>query len=376
MKTVMKPNNPFLVTGYVSPEFFCDRESETGKLLNAIKNGRNLTITSIRRMGKTDLIKHVFYKLRNDKNFTAIYVDLQPTTTSTDCVRKIGQALFRSLGSSRSRWFNRLIRQLSGLRPKISFDTLTGQPSVQLDIVNEEVPFSMEKIFEFISRYEKRVVLAFDEFQQIIRYPEKNIQALLRSHIQGISNLSCIFSGSHRNILVSMFEDYSQPFYQSADMIYLDKINPGKYKNFISGKFKTCNSELTSETSDLILGKTSNHTYYVQYFCNQLYSSGYPLIDHEVAESVWNNIIKEREGIYYNYRNLFTDLQFNVLKAIASEGSVIKPLSKDFIHRYGLPTPSSIKSALDALLDREFIHYDRDRYFVTDVFLSDWLKNL
>ena len=95
-----------------------------------------------------------------------------------------------------------------------------------------------------------------------------------------------------------------------------------------------------------------------------------------MAESVWNNIIKEREGIYYNYRNLFTDLQFNVLKAIASEGSVIKPLSKDFIHRYGLPTPSSIKSALDALLDREFIHYDRDRYFVTDVFLSDWLKNL
>jgi hypothetical protein len=114
----------------------------------------------------------------------------------------------------------------------------------------------------------------------------------------------------------------------------------------------------------------------VQYFCNQLYSSGYPLIDHEVAESVWSNIIKEREGIYYNYRNLFTDLQFNLLKAIASEGSVKQPLSKDFLHHYGLPTPSSIKSALDTLLNREFIHYDKDSYFVTDVFLSDWLKNL
>jgi hypothetical protein len=372
----MKPNNPFLVTGYLRPEFFCNRESETGKLLSAIMNERNLTITSIRRMGKTDLIKHVFYKLRNDKNYRTVYVDLQPTSTSADFVRKIGQALFRSLGSSRSRWFNRLIHQLSGLRPKITFDTLTGQPSVQLDIVNEEVPVSIEKIFDFISTYEKKVVLAFDEFQQIIRYPEKNIQALLRSHIQGISNLSCIFSGSHRNILASMFEDYSQPFYQSADMIYLDKIDPVKYKNFITTKFRTGKSVLASEIPDLILEKTRNHTYYVQYFCNQLYSSGYPVIDHKEAELIWSNILDEREGIYYDYRNLFTDLQFNVLKAIASEGSINKPLSAQFLHRYGLPTPSSVKTALNALLDREFIHYDRDEYFVTDVFLSEWLREM
>ena len=31
MKQAIKPQNPFLLSGYVSPEFFCDREEESRK---------------------------------------------------------------------------------------------------------------------------------------------------------------------------------------------------------------------------------------------------------------------------------------------------------------------------------------------------------
>ena len=40
----MKPNNPFLIAGYHSPEFFCDREAETAVILEALHNGRNVTL--------------------------------------------------------------------------------------------------------------------------------------------------------------------------------------------------------------------------------------------------------------------------------------------------------------------------------------------
>ncbi len=370
----MKPNNPFLVTSYSGPEFFCNRKSETKKVLDAIKNERNLTITSIRRMGKTDLIKHAFYKMKNDRNYITVYVDLQPTGNMADMVRKIGQAVFKSLGSYRSNWFKKLIHQLSSLRPKITFDSLTGQPVVQLDVIDAEAPLLVEKIFEFISIYEKKVILAFDEFQQIINYPEKNIQALLRSYIQDTRNLNCIFSGSQRSILASMFESYSQPFYQSTDMLYLNRINTQEYKNFICQKFKTVGIHLVEEIPELILEKTRNHTYYVQYFCNQLFASGFMSIDNKVAEAVWAGILKEREGIYYNYRNLFTSLQFSMLKAIAGEGSVKQPMSKEFLHKYDLPTPSSIKSALESLMEKDFVFFENDRYYVSDIFLSSWLK--
>lgn len=50
--TMIKPNNPFLIAGYHSPEYFCDRETEC--ILNALHNERNLTLVAPRRMGKQD----------------------------------------------------------------------------------------------------------------------------------------------------------------------------------------------------------------------------------------------------------------------------------------------------------------------------------
>ena len=51
MKHENYPYNPFLLSGYVSPEYFCDRVEETQKLISALRNGRNVTLISPRRMG-------------------------------------------------------------------------------------------------------------------------------------------------------------------------------------------------------------------------------------------------------------------------------------------------------------------------------------
>lgn len=49
--------NPFLVYGYVSPRYFCDREEETERMLSALDNGRNLTLIAPRRIGKAGLLE-------------------------------------------------------------------------------------------------------------------------------------------------------------------------------------------------------------------------------------------------------------------------------------------------------------------------------
>ena len=76
----MKPNNPFLVTGYHSPEYFCDRRQETETMIQALYNGRNVTLIAPRRMGKTGLVKHVFYKLREQEpDIVTFYMDIYST---------------------------------------------------------------------------------------------------------------------------------------------------------------------------------------------------------------------------------------------------------------------------------------------------------
>ena len=39
-------NNPFVTSGYIAPEYFCDRERETEELLRWLVNENNVAIIS------------------------------------------------------------------------------------------------------------------------------------------------------------------------------------------------------------------------------------------------------------------------------------------------------------------------------------------
>ena len=41
--------NPFILRGYISDAYFCDREKETIDLIREIKNGNNITLIAPRR---------------------------------------------------------------------------------------------------------------------------------------------------------------------------------------------------------------------------------------------------------------------------------------------------------------------------------------
>jgi AAA+ ATPase superfamily predicted ATPase len=48
--------NPFITGGYVGPDYFCDRQEESERLLKAIASRRNVALISLRRIGKTGLL--------------------------------------------------------------------------------------------------------------------------------------------------------------------------------------------------------------------------------------------------------------------------------------------------------------------------------
>ena len=54
MKTMIR--NPFITSGYVSADYFCDRRFESEQLVREVMNGNNLALVSTRRMGKTCLL--------------------------------------------------------------------------------------------------------------------------------------------------------------------------------------------------------------------------------------------------------------------------------------------------------------------------------
>ena len=198
----MKPNNPFLISGYYSPEFFCDREQETGTILDALHNGRNVALIAPRRMGKTGLVRHAFYRLKEEQpDIVTFYLDTYSTQSLGDFVRLFASTVLGQLDSVPQKALSRIRQFVRSCRPVFTFDELTGVPKVTIDVAPAEEENTLKEIFEYLGSSEKRCYVAIDEFQQITEYPEKGVEALLRSYIQFLSNVNFIFAGSKQHMM-------------------------------------------------------------------------------------------------------------------------------------------------------------------------------
>jgi uncharacterized protein len=375
MQIIMKTLNPFPTSEYISPEFFCDRETELQQIIDSIDNQRNITIISRRRLGKTALIKHCFYHLKKRNDLSLHYFDIYATGNLHEFINMLSTALIGYFESKPEKMLSLLIKMLGQFRPKLTFDELSGVPSVELSLQTPgETEQSLAAIFDYLSKQKQRVVIAIDEFQQITNYPEKNVEALLRTHIQANNNVTLIYSGSNRRMLISLFNDYARPFYQSTGFLFLDKIDPDQYKVFISEHFNKADRQISEDALSFILEWAQGHTYYVQEICNRLYSLGTEAINIEEVKQATLQILEERAPLYQVYKNMLTSSQYALLKAIAMEIIVEKPNSSAFLTRYKLGAASSVIRSLEALETKELIFFENNSYSLTDIFLMRWLQ--
>ena len=377
-----KITNPFVTGGYIGPDYFCDRQNETDLLLRAISSKRNLTLISLRRMGKTGLLKHVRHHLghlpkgpgKEQKPVAVIYVDLMPTMNGNDMMNTISSALLHLKQDEKS-FLGKVLAVLATLRPKISYDNLTGQPTMELKVDSpSDIQFGFDHLLRFISEIKQDMVFMFDEFQQISQYPEKNMENLLRTIIQSYPTIPFIFSGSSKHMLEPMFSAAGRPFYQSAELMYLDKIPAADYGKFIVEKFESAGKKIDDEAISRIFTWTRLHTFYVQDVCNLLFEADRKLIDQDLISQVFHRILTSHEPLFASYRNLIPGHQFRLLQAIAVEDGIAQPTSGAFIKDHMLTSASSVAASLKSLSEKEMIVQSGNKWVVYDVFFSRWLQ--
>jgi hypothetical protein len=117
----------------------------------------------------------------------------------------VGQEIRRKFASYSQKTMRRIGKFIKNFRPVLTIDEFTGAPKITVDISPTSEETSLIEIFAYMQSSGKRCCIAIDEFQQIAEYPEKGTEALLRSHIQFMSNVNFIFSGSKRHVMQEMF---------------------------------------------------------------------------------------------------------------------------------------------------------------------------
>jgi len=371
-----KDINPFLVKKYISKSYFCDREEELDLLFRNAKNGMDTTLISPRRLGKTGLIYRFFEHLEEEKSMDFVYVDIYSSRNLSDFIMLLAEAILEkfSIKSSVGKKFMKLLRSF---RPLFSFDEITGAPQVQFNFQSvSDQEFTLQKLLQFIDLQSKPVVVAIDEFQQIANYPEKNIEALLRTYIQQLKHVNFIFSGSQKHTLMEMFLSAKRPFYASTQFINLESIQADKYKLFIRQNFEKGKRNISTDSIDYLMDWTKGYTFYTQSICNRLYN--YRKIDVDIVKKECLQLLNENEPVYFQYRKLITSKQWNFMVALAKEESVSQIYTQEFSGKYDLGAASTIKRILDALLEKEMIlesaSKDGSSFCVYDVFLMRWLQ--
>ena len=170
--------NPFVTSGYESPEYFCDREEETKKLTQLLTNGNNVVMMSPRRMGKTGLLYHAFQQKEIAKNYNTFIIDIYSTKNMAEMVAEMGKVILNVLQSKGERAFRKFVRTVSSLRPNMSLDPV-GNMSWNVEVGTLQNPdYTLEQIFQYIEKSDRPCLVAIDEFQQVSYYPEKNVEAI------------------------------------------------------------------------------------------------------------------------------------------------------------------------------------------------------
>ncbi len=369
--------NPFVTKGYVGPEYFCDRVSETQKIVELTTNGNNMALISPRRVGKTDLIRHCLHQPEIQGHYYTFHIDIYATTSLRDFVNVFGRAILDELKPQGKAVWESFLGVLRSLRSEITYD-INNFPTWSLGLGDIECPATtLDEIFEYLNKADKPCLVAIDEFQQITNYSDApNMEATLRTYIQKCQNATFIFSGSKRHLMGEIFTSPSRPFYQSVLIMNLPPIPVDKYIEFAQYQFRKYGKHIDSNVVEDVYHRFDSVTSCIQRVLNVLFlktQSGQTCTVDMVDEAV--------EYIQDMFTETYSDLldripekQREVFVAIAREGKAEGITGKAFIKRHHLQTVSVITAAVRGLLEKDLITVDKGVYTVYDPFFALWLR--
>ena len=357
--------NPFITSAYISPAYFCDRVMETTVLLRYLTNGNHVALISPRRLGKTGLIAHSFHQNKIQQEYYTFLIDIYATKNLQELVFELGKSILNGLRPFGRKAWDAFLNSVSSLRSSISFD-YTGNPSWNLEMGDIKAPaVTLDEVFQYIEHADKPCLIAIDEFQVIAKYPEKNVEALLRTQ----------FSGSQRHMMGEIFTSPSRPFYQSTAIMDLKPIQEEVYCEFAQHHFSNNGKHIETDAVHNVFQRFEGITWYIQFVLNSLYSltQDRETCTIDKVEIAIDNILAQ---LSFTYSSLLFQLpakQKEVLMAICKEGKAKEITSSRFLNTYKL-TASSVQGAIKGLLDKDFVTYELGIYSVYDKFFEEWLK--
>jgi hypothetical protein len=359
--------NPFVFQRPVDD--LIDREAELQRLLDLAEGGHFMCLSAPRRYGKTTLIRRLRIEAESQLEMATIVVDLSRVLSLGDVTVRIEDAYRRATDGPVSKAVRMLMRSWNlGV-------SLGGGISAKLEAEPKTDPLpALHRLLELpreaYERTGQRVLVAFDEFHEVLRLD--GLDGLIRSHVQHHGDAaSYLFAGSEPGLMNQLFGERERPLFGQAAPVSLGAIPSDALGAHIEQRFAE-SGRGTGEALDALLELVQGHPQRAILMAHYLWEQVPPKQQAGLVE--WQAALDEvtdslAEG-FDRFLDVLPALQGRVLFALALSP---RGLSSNYTKaRFGLPDGSAAREARDALIRRGEILTNPHR--ITDPLLRRWLR--
>jgi AAA+ ATPase superfamily predicted ATPase len=322
---------------------------------------------SHRRYGKSSLIYKLFNRLKRQRpKIDTLYVELYGTLSEKDFV----SAILASLNQIESKLEKlvKLVRSaIRSVKLGMSIDPITGSPGVSVSFDSGYNEAMLSNILGLLGRLseKRKLMVVFDEFQEIAGYKKEGFEKRLRAIIQQHENISYFFCGSQRHILTEVFTNKNRAFYKLAQSYPLAKIQTDQYVPWARELFLKGGRKIEAELVEEIVARCENHPMYVQQFLFYLW-------EENTVDEIELKILRSSQNEFLNLWDSLTLNQKKTLKLILLTGGK-EMFYANALQSVDLNAGSQVTRSLEKLIGDDIV-LKNDEYKIQDVMFMKWIQ--
>lgn len=348
--------NPFKFGTIVEDKFFTDRTLELRFVEQKLESENHIILISPRRFGKSSLVMKAVKKT----NRPFIMLNLQKVVNAQDLASNLLKEVFKLYPWEKMKHIINHFR----IVPTITTNPMTDgidvmfQPSTNGIVELEDAMMTIEKV----STPEKRLIVVFDEFQEIISIG-KGLDKQMRAIMQLQHNINYILLGSQESMMTEIFERKKSPFYHFGSLMRLKKIPYEDFYSYIDDRLEPVLGANSKSIASEILSITDCHPYYTQQLASQVWElAHYENIINGVVESAVERLSSIHDLDFERLWISFNKMDRRVMQALCTSPN---------LSTIQQPT-STVYSTVKRLMKKGYIIKD-DTYEIEDPFFKRWI---
>ena len=374
------PSNPFKFGKIVYDKHFYNRKKELRKIISTLSSGNNIALYAPRRYGKSSLIAKALNELEKE-GYVCILFDFMSVYSQKTFIENYSKKILNSQHKSDVKnIISKFTAFVKNIKPAVSFDQ-AGNPQFSLAFMeNMDKEESLEDVInlpEALAADQKKYIIAFDEFQEITKLNGENFEKLMRSQIQKHENVSYVFFGSKTHMLKDMFNNKNRAFYNSADIMHLEKMGTEESIQFLQNAFESSNIHLSREIAQYIIQQVDNIPYYIQFLAHQIWEyamiNSISQVDQPIVDNSLQEILELKNDYYWELTNNQSIHRKKLLFALSHDAKEL--YSEKTSKKYELGATSSTQKSLTVLLNNGIIEKNRDYYEFADPMYKKFIQN-